>query len=277
MYMAPEIQFGGRYSSAADLWSLGTVIFELITGKTIFPEAQTQYELAQELKTRGAVPLSLPESISVSPALRDLVSALLTIDPNKRINMAHFLRHPFFGGAGREQRFSFSVADRSVDEGKAEMFVCEARETADLIAEMLSSEPGMAKILVFELLIDVCDLLMDFLTEYRTLVQNTSISLQNSVVETIRLRAGEAAKVAKGNLERIGMGASQYLLEKGLEYARNGVEAERNGDDQAVVQYQRSLAMLRPIVYSRNSDEFTVAVRELFVQIVKRRDLAVVK
>jgi hypothetical protein len=48
------------------------------------------------------------------------------------------------------------------------------------------------------------------------------IALQNSVVETIRL--------AQGSLERVGISASRYLLERAIEYARDGAEAERSGD-----------------------------------------------
>jgi serine/threonine-protein kinase ULK/ATG1 len=278
MYMAPEIQFGGKYSRAVDLWSLGAILFEMITRKTIFPEAKTQYELTQSLRTRGVRPISLPLEVSASPELRDLVSALLTVDPDSRITAAQFLMHPFFGAETKtafrrsERQFSFMSADRSVDEVKAEMLLCEARETADLVAEQISATSGLPSILALELLVRVCDLLVDFLAEYRSMTHDASAVLQNSIVETIRLRATEAERYARGRLDRVGCGASRYLLEKGTECAREAAEAELAGDSRATVQYQRALAMLRPIVYSRKSDDFTSSVRELFVQIVKRRD-----
>jgi serine/threonine protein kinase len=278
MYMAPEIQFGGQYSAAVDLWSLGAILFEMITRTTIFPDAKTQYDLAQELKTRGSQPILLPTDVLVSPELRDLVSALLTVDLGRRIGLRQFQCHPFFGTEApppmrlRDRRFSFMRADRSVNEEKAEMFLCEARETADLVAEQISATPDLARILAFELLVVVCDLLVDFLSEYRSLARNASVPLQNSVIQTIKIRSAEAAGYAKGTLERTGAGASQYLLEKGAEYAKGAAEAERAGGSRAVVQYQRALAMLRPIVYSLRSDEFTASVRELSMQILKRRD-----
>lgn len=41
LYMAPEILKGQKYSSKADLWSVGTILFEMITGKPPFPARST--------------------------------------------------------------------------------------------------------------------------------------------------------------------------------------------------------------------------------------------
>ena len=35
-YMAPEIFIGGGYDESVDLWSLGVIVFNLVTGKTPF-------------------------------------------------------------------------------------------------------------------------------------------------------------------------------------------------------------------------------------------------
>lgn len=36
IYMAPEIILGKSYGAKADIWSLGTVFYEMLTGKNLF-------------------------------------------------------------------------------------------------------------------------------------------------------------------------------------------------------------------------------------------------
>ena len=37
MYMAPEIHNGMKYTEKADLWSIGVLLYEMVTGKPPFP------------------------------------------------------------------------------------------------------------------------------------------------------------------------------------------------------------------------------------------------
>ena len=36
-YRAPEVFFGCKFSFKADIWSLGAIIYELLTSKVLFP------------------------------------------------------------------------------------------------------------------------------------------------------------------------------------------------------------------------------------------------
>lgn len=45
-YRAPEIVLGNKYDHAVDMWSLGCIVFELITGKPLFP-AKDENELIE--------------------------------------------------------------------------------------------------------------------------------------------------------------------------------------------------------------------------------------
>lgn len=46
MYMAPEVIMSMQYDAKADLWSLGTIVFQCLTGKAPF-QAQTPQALKQ--------------------------------------------------------------------------------------------------------------------------------------------------------------------------------------------------------------------------------------
>lgn len=99
VYMAPEIQFGSQYSSNVDMWSLGIILYELITGQTPFPRVKTQYELAMELKNKGSKSYSLPSTVKASPELRNLIEKLLTINPTNRMTFSEFMNDPFINMA----------------------------------------------------------------------------------------------------------------------------------------------------------------------------------
>jgi serine/threonine protein kinase len=286
--MAPEVQFGLSYTAAVDMWSLGVIIYELIAAKTPFPDVGTQYELSQTLKKHGSAPLSFPKTIQVSPELNDLVSGLLTIDPDRRTTLDQFLNHPFITadrrpftdpGAGsisqpqgRMRRFSFLAAEGIIDEQKAESLLMDARSSAEIIAVHLSQSQKIGGFLVFELLTILCEFLLDFLHEYRRSTESPNQGLEKSIIEMVAMHAGEANEYIKTELKSTGVSAFQFLFEQGMEYSKSGAEAERNGDSFSILRYQRAMAMLRPIVYLVNSDEFTMAVRELFVQVSKRID-----
>lgn len=108
VYMAPEIQFGNQYSSNVDMWSLGIILYELITGQTPFPRVKTQYELAMELKNKRSKFYTLPTSVKASPELRNLIERLLTINPNNRMTFSEFMNDPFIS-IGKNNRSTKSI------------------------------------------------------------------------------------------------------------------------------------------------------------------------
>lgn len=53
-YRAPEILLGStKYSKAVDMWSVGCIIGELITGKAIFPGSSTLNQIERILEITG--------------------------------------------------------------------------------------------------------------------------------------------------------------------------------------------------------------------------------
>ncbi|KAK6031082.1 kinase domain protein [Ostertagia ostertagi] len=92
MYMAPEVIMSLQYDAKADLWSIGTILFQCLTGKAPFqaqnpPQLKAYYEKNRELKP------NIPDYCS--PALRDLLLRLLKRNAKDRITFEDFFNHPF--------------------------------------------------------------------------------------------------------------------------------------------------------------------------------------
>ncbi len=85
-YMAPELLRGGAVIDArADLYSLGCILYEVVTGQRLFASA-TVDELIRSHLNRQPVP---PSELAAIPAtLNDLVLRLLAKDPRERIGHA---------------------------------------------------------------------------------------------------------------------------------------------------------------------------------------------
>ncbi len=54
--MAPEVLNRGMYNYKADVWSLGTIIYEMITGYSPFKEASNKDQLKKRQKSSVVVP-----------------------------------------------------------------------------------------------------------------------------------------------------------------------------------------------------------------------------
>eukprot|EP00049_Salpingoeca_infusionum_P022705 m.8271 g.8271 ORF g.8271 m.8271 type:complete len:847 (-) comp5339_c0_seq2:2563-5103(-) len=98
-YSAPEVLLPGvHYSKPADWWSLGIMIFQLLTGRTPFRQSGEGKNDADSIMRRVVeedpkYPEDFPD------AARDIVSQLLEKDPSKRLGTrgaSEVRAHPFF-------------------------------------------------------------------------------------------------------------------------------------------------------------------------------------
>lgn len=92
MYMAPEVIMSLQYDAKADLWSLGTIVFQCLTGKAPF-QAQTPQALKQFYEKNAKLSPRIPSG--TSPELTNLLHNLLKRDAKDRIDFDQFFVHPF--------------------------------------------------------------------------------------------------------------------------------------------------------------------------------------
>jgi len=92
MYMAPEVIMSLQYDGKADLWSLGTIVFQCLTGKAPF-QAQTPQALKQFYEKNCRLSPRLPTGITEE--LAHLLNNLLKRDARNRIDFDDFFNHPF--------------------------------------------------------------------------------------------------------------------------------------------------------------------------------------
>ena len=91
IYMAPELLIDNKYNKKADLWSFGIVLYEFLYGSNpfFFPKNMPQL-----------IDLILKQEIIFTPYFSDtcldLLTSLLKIDTNQRIDWPAFFAHPWF-------------------------------------------------------------------------------------------------------------------------------------------------------------------------------------
>jgi len=92
-YTAPEIVKDERYSKSVDMWALGCVLYTLLCGFPPFYDESIQ--TLTEKVARGQYTFLSPWWDEISKSAQDLVSHLLTVDPEKRYDINQFLNHPW--------------------------------------------------------------------------------------------------------------------------------------------------------------------------------------
>lgn len=92
-YTAPEIVKDERYSKSVDMWAMGCVLYTLLCGFPPFYDESIQ--VLTEKVARGQYTFLSPWWDDISKSAQDLISHLLTVDPEKRFTIKEFLDHPW--------------------------------------------------------------------------------------------------------------------------------------------------------------------------------------
>lgn len=119
-YRAPDVLMGSRkYSTPVDIWSVGCIFGEMVTGRPLFPGSSEQDQLTRIFKLLGTPSdktwpdiMHLPEykpdwqqfppqplSVAVpnlDPSGLELLSMMLQYNPHDRVTAKAAMSHPFF-------------------------------------------------------------------------------------------------------------------------------------------------------------------------------------
>ena len=101
-YLAPEILYGEGYNKAVDWWSLGCIMYEMLTGKLPFKQLKNGKLNIEVYKKE----IRYPEYIEDDA--KDLMSKLMEKDPTKRLGTGEkgwedVKAHPYFDGIDWEE------------------------------------------------------------------------------------------------------------------------------------------------------------------------------
>ncbi|KAF1329898.1 Agc/pdk1 protein kinase, partial [Globisporangium splendens] len=101
-YVSPEVLHDKPATRACDLWALGCIIFQMLTGRTPFV-AENDYLTFQVIINHSSETFEFPESVPEDA--QDLIRKLLIQEPSERIGAsqdeagyAELKNHPFFDG-----------------------------------------------------------------------------------------------------------------------------------------------------------------------------------
>jgi serine/threonine-protein kinase ULK/ATG1 len=97
LYMAPEILSYEKYDSRSDLWSAGTVLYEMVVGKPPF-RAQNHVELLRKIKKTNDVIVFDNKNMTISRGMKDLIRALLKQSPLERMTYEEMQVDPVITG-----------------------------------------------------------------------------------------------------------------------------------------------------------------------------------
>eukprot|EP01034_Spumella_vulgaris_P029003 gene29003-35975_t len=142
-YFAPEVlkrkstvKGAGRYGPAADMWSLGVVLYILLSGTFPFDEDNLFDQI-----NRANYSMSGSEWAGISVGAKHMVSSMLTLRPDKRITVTQALKHPWI------QNITYNAAAFESETAKAGLYrgaASHARPAAPTQQQLIDSQGILA-------------------------------------------------------------------------------------------------------------------------------------
>ena len=94
-YCSPEILLGNRHTLKTDVWSMGVVLYVLLSGK--FPYLSECKKTTKNKITSGQLPkFDKAQWDRISEEAKDLVTKMLSSDEDCRIDASQLLDHDWF-------------------------------------------------------------------------------------------------------------------------------------------------------------------------------------
>jgi len=133
-YLAPELLYGQGYTKVVDWWTLGVLLYEMLTGLPPFYDENTN-DMYRKILTE---PLHFPGPEIVPPAARDLLTRLLDRNAEKRLGAkgaaeikAHYFFHSIDWRKLLDRKYEPSFKPNVVDQ----------KDTANFDREFTSEAP----------------------------------------------------------------------------------------------------------------------------------------
>ncbi|ONL96446.1 Serine/threonine-protein kinase ATG1c [Zea mays] len=138
LYMAPEVMQGQKYDAKADLWSVGVILYQLVTGIPPFngdnqiqvflllSDNFSMYDLDLNTSANGKIYLfafqllknilrtheiRLPSDCELSHDCIDLCRKLLRLNSVERLTVEEFVHHPFLSEHAPERTLSRTLSE----------------------------------------------------------------------------------------------------------------------------------------------------------------------
>lgn len=142
-YTAPEIVKDERYSKSVDMWAMGCVLYTLLCGFPPFYDESIQ--VLTEKVARGQYTFLSPWWDDISKSAQDLVSHLLTVDPEKRYTIKEFLNHPWIRQTNEETTAAADAPPLATPFGQVRQ--SGPQQLDPVVAEQAPYQPASSRVL----------------------------------------------------------------------------------------------------------------------------------
>ena len=106
-YLAPEMLSDGVYDNRVDVWALGVLCYECLTGRAPFETSDSVDETHRNIINMTP---RYPDDVHVSDEAKSLIAALLQKLPADRMTLEHVLTHPFIAKHAARERMLDAAA-----------------------------------------------------------------------------------------------------------------------------------------------------------------------
>lgn len=133
-YIAPEMVKGPKYSKAADIWSMGIILYGMAVGTLPFVDEN----IVRQTQKIVYMPAIVPPDVSSS--IRELIQGMLAKDPLKRLTLEQIADHPWVAkDLSYSQYATGHVRSRSmIDQNLFGMITHDKDEQSKLMEDLLS-------------------------------------------------------------------------------------------------------------------------------------------
>jgi serine/threonine protein kinase len=94
-FVAPEVLIRQPYGKQIDIWSLGVILYYMLSGTLPFDDENDNEEVIAKMTVFVEVQFPSKSWAKKTPEVIDIISKCLIKDPNKRITIEEYLQHPW--------------------------------------------------------------------------------------------------------------------------------------------------------------------------------------